>query len=256
VSPLWPKEFMVGLFDSHTWVADWKGRPLSPSSPQPDDATAVSKASLAAMLDRFADTIPKGTTMSLLVSDSLASIITLPWQRELRRPAELTRYAQLCLERAGLGVDGRSVLHAEFRHFGSAGLAYAFQRDLVLESENICLHRGLRLGRILPASAAAYFSLKARGSGISVWLLGEERRVTALIYDASGLCAHEVEPASPALGVAVTRLLRKARGLYGEAKSLALWTPFTVERQEFVHAVKDEYPDMHLDFLQREELRI
>jgi hypothetical protein len=254
---LWPDRVVVGMFDSHTWVADWKGRPLSPSSPQREDAPDVSNAPLEVILDRFSDAIPRGADVLLLVSDSLASLIALPWQSGLRRPAELTRYAQLCFERAGLDVAGKSVLHAEFHHFGRLGLAYAFPRELVLQNESICRHRGVRLARILPASAAAYFSPRAgRGSGLSVWLLGEERRVTALVHDAAGLRAYEVEPASPARDIASTRLLRKARALYGEASTIALWTPFAAEFQELMFSIKHEYPEININLLQRQELRI
>ncbi|GLR13670.1 hypothetical protein GCM10007907_24600 [Chitinimonas prasina] len=227
MSLLWPDRVHVGLFSGHCWLQQGKASTEAPiACPQPDDYLLA----LDALLDKPTKALRPGSRVALTVSDSLAASIALPWQAELTEAGELATYARICFEQAGIEVGADWVLATYFRHYGAQGLAYALPAGWLEQLGASLQRRGLRLQGVLPASAAAY-SLHAcpAKQTLSLLLLREPTRITALVYVLGKLQARDVEPVTRSEQEAGTRLLRRLSVQHGNFARVDTWSPLGPE---------------------------
>jgi hypothetical protein len=180
---------------------------------------------MEAMLNEHAVVLRKGSRISLTVSDSVAAIATLPWLDALHRQTELENYARICFEKQGVVVDDNWVLRVAIRRYRSMGIAYAIPRDWLAELVQLTGAKGLRLTTVLPISAAAYFGTRAyRGGGLTLQLLREENRASALIYDGAHLVGCDVEAVTASANESGVRLLRRIGASHGKITRVVDWS--------------------------------
>lgn len=247
---LWPEELHIGLFSEHCWLQRGRTGEIHCYRPDPITAARPLLHDLVALLDDPANKIRKGARLSLTVSDSLAAIVILPWQERLCRPAELKRYAQVCFEQAGQAIGTEWILHAQFRHFGAFGMAFGLRCAWLSDAAHLCRERGLQLSRVLPASAAGYYMLKAtRAHEQAILLLGEARRNTVLVFNRSGLRGYDIEPVTSAADNSAARLLRRTRARYDAPQILIHWDAFPSGKEKLVNVMTDELPGTKLQAL-------
>jgi hypothetical protein len=251
---LWPDTLHVGLFVGHGWVQRGK-EPLRPL-PAASDGSPLTM--LAALLEELKGKLAPRTRVVLTVSDSLAAITTLPWHPQLQQDEELHRFAQLCFEQQGREVDASWAMHAAYRHFGAAGMAWALPRTWLLEAERIVVASGARLVRVQPATAAAcQLGGRQRGDAIGIFLLRETTRCTALRFDRHGFVSLDVEPVTTQAEGAVSRILRRVAGGSTAVSSVACWDAGLSDeetRERIVALVARELPDVAVSYLTHEEL--
>ncbi|MEH6459738.1 hypothetical protein [Chitinimonas sp. JJ19] len=240
MSPLWPDRLHVGLFPGHCWLQQGKAiTETSIACPQPDDYLLA----LDALLDKPSKALHPGSRLALTVSDSLAASIALPWQAELTETAELEAYARICFENAGIEVGADWALATYFRRYGAQGLAYALPAAWLEQVLASLQRRNLRLQGVLPASAAAY-SLHAfpAKQALSLLLLREPTRITALVYAQGKLQARDVEPVTRSEQEAGNRLLRRLSVQHGEFARVDTWSPFGPEADAPARYIAASWP--------------
>ncbi len=228
MSLLWPDKVVGGLFPGQCWLKCHGAAEVRAVAGL--DAPGAMMAELAGMLDAQAATIRKGSTVSLMVSDSLGALVALPWHEQLTSPDEVEGYAIACFEKQGITIGGRWVMHAEFRSHGSMGLAYALPKEWINELVAMLDARGLKLDRVLPVTALAYWKVaKVAGAGQAVVLLREPQRISALVYDGAGLQGLDVEPITGNADASGRRLLHKVAAYFPQVASVLDWSAFGEE---------------------------
>ena len=227
MSLLWPEKVVGGLFPGQCWLmcpGIAETRPLSGP-----DAPASMLAALAGMLDAQGAQLRKGSKVSLMITDSIGALVALPWHEQLTSPDEVDGYAIACFEKQGITIDDRWVMHAQFRSYGSMGLAYSLPRDWLNELVALLEARGLKLARVLPMSALAYWEVAKPGAqGTAVVLLREPHRISALVYDRAGLQGLDVESIAANAQVSGRRLLQRVTAYFPQVASVLDWSA-TVE---------------------------
>lgn len=201
-------------------------------------------ASLSALLQEAGERELKGKAVSLVTSDNLGVFAVLPWQESLRSQDELSVYATACFERQGIALDERWVLHAEFKEFGRAGLAFALPRDWIEELVSLLTMHGLQLHRVLPVTAACFWrSDRLPREGHAIMLLRESERVSVLVYDPGGLRGIDVEVVTSLEEEAISRLLRRTASFYDEVRSVRCWSCMADPEALVPASVADCFPD-------------
>lgn len=224
MSPLWPETIYVGLFPGHCWLQRGKAAPQEFPSPLGSDPTALLQA-LETMLSEQAKPLRKGSRLQITVSDSIASIATMPWQEALRRPVEIDSYASICFEKLGMTVGADWVMRAEFRHFGGVGLAYALPRDWLEALIALVQSKGLGLRSVQPLSAAAYCKQRFKNkTGSTLLLMQEVNRSSAMVYGKDGLLGYDVEPIARSINETQRRLLRRVGSGFSDIARVVCWS--------------------------------
>ncbi|WP_373989874.1 hypothetical protein [Duganella sp. BuS-21] len=222
---LWPETLHVGLFPGCCWLRCGAADLDIPEVARVVSADADLLSSLAAMLEAQGATLRKGSRIDILVSDSVAMLAVLPWQEQLSSPAEMHGYAVACFEQQGIEISDSWTLQTAFRSHRAAGLGYAVRTDWIGRLLAIVQAAGLRLGSVLPVSAAAYWRHRPPSrTKQSTLLLSEAKRLTALSF--SGRCLHsiDIEPVT-ACSIAGTRLVTRVQAVSGMAPQVGLWAP-------------------------------
>jgi hypothetical protein len=206
---LWRSRLRGGLFPGAAWVQARARQLLLPVLP--DEGGEQLGLLVDALALQCARTGGVGTRVELLVSDALARSAALPWQDQLLSPEQLRLYAQACFECAGVEVDDGWAIHCGFRHFGRPGLAVAVRKAWLDDATSRMAAHGLRLNKVIPVTAAAYWRQPAGiGRMAGLLLLAEPGRLTALHSEGGKFVALEVEPAGVDPAVALRRLLRRS----------------------------------------------
>lgn len=248
---LWPDSISVGLFPGQCWLHSRRikqepSRNLSLST----DPQALLQG-LEAMLDDKAGVIRKGSRLTIVVSDSIAALVTLPWQEELRSPEELASYATACFENQGIEMNDSWVMRTEFRRYQATGIAYALPTAWLTQLLDLLKSRGLRLQRVIPISAAAYCAeQRPKTQNQRLVLLQENHRTSAFIYDQSGLLGVDIEPVVTSREVSGTRLLRRISARFHDITHVGLWSPELPEQAlaaDFIVACLDKVTVQGLD---------
>ncbi|GAB3265932.1 hypothetical protein [Chitinimonas naiadis] len=180
---------------------------------------------LADLLAQQAERRHKGSRMTVIVSDNLAALSTLPWQSDLQRKEEREAYALACFEQQNLTVDSNWVMQADFRHHGAVGLAYALPRDWLIRLVDLLSAHDLKLLEVLPVTAAAYYRHKAVRKGGSTLLLREATRTTALHYSGATLREVDVEPVTGGSQDPGRRLLTRRCAEIDDIDTVFEWSP-------------------------------
>ncbi len=205
---LLPDRWYAGLFGPNAWLAKGAGTKtlaIPPSLP--------GSASPPELLDALLQASPQrrhAAKLSVMLPSQFARCIGVPWIAGLSGAEELQAYALAHLEQAGLGAPGGHAVHAEFRHYGTQGFAYAVPRLLLDELHEVAMRHDLDLTTVLPICGGAHLAAgRARGAGCELTLVAEETSVSALIMDRDGLQRFDAEPAIGGQGAALRRLLTR-----------------------------------------------
>lgn len=251
---LWPETIHIGLFPGQCWshrdATETTESLRLASSRDPQELLRA----LEIILDDPENHIRKDSRLIITVSDSLGSITTLPWQDALTGSRELQNYAKAYFARQGVVVDDDWILATDFGKFKGMGIAYILPRQFVKELVELIEKRGLRLTAILPISALIYSRFKPQlkiKEASALLLVREKLRTSALIYNAKGWCAYDVEPVTTSAQEPGLRLLSRINARFGEINSITCWTPELPEQTpaiDFIHAL---LPDVLLRNLTR-----
>ena len=205
---LWPKRLYAGLFGQHAWLVD-----NSRNQPLPASGASAAGASLAESLDAMLHTasFARGAnTLSVMLPSHSARCVSLPWSRNLRGAEEKHAYALAHLEQAGMGTGDGHVVHAEFRHFGARGFAYAVPQQTLDELHEVAARHHLELTTVIPIAGVAHLAAaRARGTGLDVSLIAEDSSISALAVSRTGLHRYDAEPAIGGQCPALMRLLTR-----------------------------------------------
>lgn len=260
---LWPDEFQIGLFADHCWLRrkaggmrDYPQPLLAGEQGERGGQLPALLHALGAMLDDPGNCVRPGAWVALTVSDTLAATVALPWQESLNGANELRRYAEVLFDRQGREIGPDWLVRAEFHAYASQGLAFALPRSLVEQIEQCVLGRGLRLRRILPATAAAFY-LPWRGGreGRRLVMLEEPWRVTSLVFSAGAFDGIDVEPSTAGRAEGARRLLRRTAAAHGGLSSALHWSSRPDGDASMTALIAAEMPDLKPVPLVRETLR-
>lgn len=224
MSLLWPDRLVGGLFPSQCWLAR-NGTEHSGVPDAADDAPAAMLAALDSLLDEHGSAVRKRSRVSLVVSDSLATLTPLAWQDQLRTPDEIEAYANACFQKRGDEIGEAWVMRAAFRRHGAAGLAYALPRPWLEALVARLAARGLVLDRVLPLTAQAYWKAARRApAGQELLLLREGQRTGALVYGAGGLLEIDAQAGAGDTQASARRLLGRISAFYPDIKVVQTWS--------------------------------
>lgn len=161
--------------------------------------------------------------LDVLLSDETAHAVALPWQDGLHTPAQQLRYAEACLEDAGVGAHGWTVQYG-YRHHGCAGIAFAVRTEVLDQLAALAAAHRLDLRGVLPATAAAYWRQPLGRKLNALMVLIEARRLTALHFAGRALAAVDVQPVVESQASALLRLLRRMRLQADDVASIRCWS--------------------------------
>lgn len=220
---LWPETIPISLFPGVAWVAR-KGAIAAPLICAADAAGTALLDQLRLFLDAQDPPLRAGSRIALTVSDTVANIVALPWQPHLRRAGEVDAYAQACFELAGIALDDRWTMHAEFRDLGAMGLAYALPNHWLDALLVELAQRRLELATVLPLSATIYFDSRPRqGAWPAAIIAREHGRHVACVFGAAGLIGYDVEAIIGSAGHSAQRLAGRITARFGALPRQAAW---------------------------------
>jgi hypothetical protein len=225
---LWPETVVAGLFPGGCWLQR-RGVEIARADAPACATPAQLLAALAAMLDGMERPLRRRTRVQLLLSDSLAAVVSLPWQELLRSEQEQRGYALACYERHGMQVDDSWVMQAGFRHFGGQGLAWALPAAWLQELLELLGARGLGLVSALPVTAAAYWRGATAGAARRLVLLREQSRLAVLTYEGGRLSGLDVQPVAGGEAASLARLLKRVAAGQAEPARLDEWSAMDSE---------------------------
>jgi hypothetical protein len=243
---LWPECITVGLFPGHCWLR--RGAAVMSQDGDFMDADQM-LAALDTLLGALDKPLRKGARVQLLVSDSLAAVMPLPWQDLLTSPEELCTYALAAFEQRGMALDDGWIVQTGFRHFRSSGIAYALRRAWMARLLEWLTARQWRLASVLPVSAAAYWRVRSKGNGKQVVLLREPGRVTAMIGQGARLLDLDVQPVAGPVEQAAARLLKRVSVTHGALGHVGEWHARADSEASLASAVSACLPDIAVESL-------
>lgn len=217
---LLPERFYAGLLGDGVWLA--RGARSQPLSEPP---SIPAEASLAERLESLlhASTFKlKSAQLSIMLPSQVARCVSLPWSPHLRSGEEKKAYAAAHLEQAGFALEGHAV-HAEFRHYGAQGFAYAVSQELLEQLYAAAATHSLELTTALPVVAITHMAAQpARSSGLELTLVIEDAAVSALVVDRAGLQRYDAEPTIGGRHAAVRRLITRLSASATEFKGATM----------------------------------
>lgn len=253
MSRLLPEKLLAGLFPEQCWLKLADGTQTQASVIEGADSSAAVADVLGELLDAQSVRLRKGAKVSVLLSDSFAALAALSWHQQLTAPAEVRAYATACFEKQGIYINDGWVMHAEFRAPGSMGLAYAFPAKLIVGLVAALEKRKLRLDRVLPVTALAYWRLPGMtAAGQQLILLREPKRIGALVFDQAGLQGRDVEPVTGDCTEAVARLIKRINAYYPSIGRVVDWSSTRQGGGETLPILSFLFPDVAIDAANRD----
>lgn len=218
---LLPERLYAGLLGDGAWLALG-----AKNQPFPALASLQANATPAESLDALLQACQakrRGSKISIMLSGQAAQCVSLPWSPHLRSSEERQAYALAHLEQAGLGVGEGHIVHAEFRHYGARGFAYAVSHELLKQLHAVAASHSLELTTVLPIPAIAHLAARpARAAGLELSLVIEDAAVSALAMDRAGLHLYDAEPAIGGKQAAMRRLLTRLAASTAELKTISI----------------------------------
>ena len=258
---LWPDEVQIGLFTDHCWVRRRGGTTQDYAAPQYGDDAELSDGSGAELLRMLgsiladpASGIRAGSRVALTVSDTLAAIVTMPWQESLGAAAEQRQYARLLFEREGRDIGTDWTIRADFFAYASQGLAFALPNVLLSTIERMVGERGLVLQRVLPATAAAFYLPLGSSVGRHLFILHEPTRSSALVFSSGRFDGFDVEPTIAGSVEGPRRLLCRISATHGVPNHILQWCSYSDGRRALETLTAAELPETKSRFLAREAM--
>lgn len=217
---LWPETVHLSLFPGVAWMT--RNGVASEAVDTASDADTV--AQLRTLLAATAAPLRTGTRVVLTVSDSLARVVAMQWQRDVQSLAEVDAYAHACLQHAGIALGDGWTMHAQFRDMDAMGLAYALPDALLSVVAAELAERRLVLSTVLPLSASLYFGVRPRRGGWPAVLVATERaRHIACVFGPAGMIGYDVEAIVGSPAASAQRLERRLAVRHGAALRRAVW---------------------------------
>lgn len=251
MSLLLPEKLFAGLFPGQCWLTRAGGVDKQAIVIDGANTAADLVAVLDEMLSAEGPTLRKGAKVSLMVSDSFAALAALPWHEKLTAPQEIKAYAHACFEKQSLPISDGWAMHAEFRAPGSMGLAYALPASLVATLIATLAKRGLRLDRVLPATAQTYWRIPpCQGAGQQLVLLRERDRIGAMVFDRYGLQGLDVEAVTGDDAAATNRLLMRVAAYFPSIGKVISWSA-TGQGDDNGNSITPSLPDAALVIAKR-----
>ncbi|MET0264250.1 MAG: hypothetical protein ABW202_01430, partial [Duganella sp.] len=197
------------------------------------------------MLGQYKASRWRKPVVDIIVSDASARTVALPWQEQVSSGAQMRSYARALLEsRNAIGGDAWTV-NAGFRHFRHAGLGVALPTALLVRLQDRLSPQGMRLRRVLPLSAVAYWQAgMKRIHGQAILFMEEGTRTTALIYRAGRFHAIDAQPLLADAAGAAERLCKRIEALHGKTDAVMIWSLHDV--QLFSDSIKRFFPQVTL----------
>jgi hypothetical protein len=219
---LWPDRFIAGVFPETGWLHRAGAKELNRFTVDSTDRKSVAQG-----LDLLLEGQRWGrrASLELLVSDSLARVIHLPWQDSVTTEEQRAAYARACFDQAGMVLDDDWLVQAAFRHFRGAGFGYALPRSLVSQVRDQLIERRMALRSIMPLSASAYWRNRCGVHGKrSALMLEEHGRVSAILFDGKRCAGMYAQPTGVGALDAARRLLRTVDAVFPSISRVQLWT--------------------------------
>ena len=252
MSRLLPDRVSAGLFPGLCWLGPSGARQpfVHQEDVAPDPAAMLTR--LGAMLKDRVAVLKKGALLTLMVSDSVGAIAAMPWQDQLATDREIEAYALACFDRLGLSIDERWIVHAGLRAFRGIGLAHALPGEWLKELEALLAAHDLRLERVLPVSAFAYWRQRHVSlAGTGVLVLREPHRNTALVVGRSGLLAIDVEATAGSVETSIRRLLCRVSAHHAAIAHVRCWSYDSDDSAQLAAAIAASLPDLEIRSLAR-----
>jgi len=248
VSRLWLERRTLALFPEQSWLQlgkqQWTGAGIGA-----DAASCFAAAD--ALLSHSQNKSRLRPRLDVLLSDEAASVIALPWQDGLRTSAQQLCYAEACLEDAGMRGHGWAVQYV-FRRYGCDGMAFAVPTDRLEQLVTLATAHRLRLGSVLPVSAAAYWRQPLRSRAASLLILQEPRRFTSLQFAERRLASVDVQPIVDDKEMALRRLLRRVQIQAPAMTEVRTWS--AIATLNIAPLVAESYPAARLHVLDQKGL--
>lgn len=236
---LWPEQRSLALFSDRAWI--YAGKELLAESTAPHASGILDAAD--ALLRRLPAPAWPRLRLHLLLSDEMARTVVLPWQEGLRTESQQLRYAEACLEDAGVHGPGWTVQHG-YCHYGQTGMAFAVHTDTLQQLTSLVEARQMKLASVLPVVAAAYWRHRPGRGKEALLILVEARRITALRFSRHGLAGLDVQPVMESKDTALRRLLRRMQLHAGDVASIAYWS--AEDARPFEETIAACYPTAQL----------
>jgi hypothetical protein len=212
---LWPERITAGLFPDACWLR--RGGKAVFAEAEPDGL-------LAALDGLLKEANASRAHLDVVISDSLARVIALPWQDKLDTQPQWEAYAAASYAGHGIELDSNWASHTAYRHFGESGIASAMPRTWLESLEALAATRGCRLRTVQPVTVAAYWSPRRPLKASRSWLLIEEGGLASLLcFEHGRLKAVDVQPGSVDAERALAQLLRRAALRQGEPAAVNIW---------------------------------
>jgi hypothetical protein len=218
---LLPERLYAGVFGQSSWLARGTGGEAL-HVPTTLPANSSPHELLAALLQANPPR-HRARKLSVLLSNQYARCISLPWSADVRGEEEHRAYALAHLEQAGFGACDNYAVHAEFRHYGAQGFAYAVPRQLLDELHSVALRHELDVTTVIPLAAIAHLEARRGRETLSeLSLVVEDSSVSALVMDRSGLSRYDAEPTVGGRQAALLRLLTRLAANATEFSGISL----------------------------------
>jgi hypothetical protein len=217
---LWTESFLAGVFPDTGWLVKAGGKEISRY------AGAEAQQSVLDGVDLLLHekSLSARAGIDLVVSDSQARVLYLPWQNKLSSEAQREVYARGCFEQAGLVLEGDWLVQTAYRWYQGGGIAYCLPRALVASVADRLAASRLQLRSIMPLSAHAYWYAKGIPSrGRSVLYLEEQRRCSALLFGDRKCIGMHVQPGNSGPDT-TKRLLRTIDAVFPEVGQMQVWS--------------------------------
>ena len=218
-----PERLYANLAGQHAWLAKSSSGEILPTP-----ASLPAYGTPVELLDVLLHSLPtrRGIRkLSVMLPSQSARCVSLPWSPNLRGRDEYQAYAVAHLEQAGLSGGDNHAVHAEFRHYGAQGLAYAVPMPLLNDLHAVATRHGAELTTVLPIGAVAHLAAsRSRGNGLEVSLVAEESSIIALVLNRTGLHRYDAEPTIGGQLAAMRRLLARLAADGGEFARISICT--------------------------------
>lgn len=238
MSRLWLERRALGVFPERTWLYAGK-QLLEVVGDECDGATEMGAAD--ALLRQCLPGPWLRPRLDITLSGDAGRVVVLPWRDGLRTASQQMRYAEACLEDAGVTASGGWAMQYGYRRSGYDGIAYALKRTQLEQWKAMASVQRLRLRSVLPVEAAAYWRMSLSRRAGTLLILNEVNRITLMRFTGLGLSAVDVQPCGGQRELALRRLLRRAQASAAAIDVVGCWS---TDQSPVTQAVATElYPD-------------